>query len=714
MMRNLPMVLLMLLLSASAARGAQNSEDDKYAKFAKDAREWVWGMDLPQFNNRELPAAYKDESSVVLARYVDINMTKTRGVTFGQGLFSIDKGISMGKLVRQRIYINDEAALLKYSEYDYRSQIEEKWVGRKTNGKTAVGAKIIKPNGDVSEISTDEYTSIEDGNTKRTRMAIPGLEVGDVLDIFVYDLTNYENMGIDPIYISMNSEEPILDMQVHCGLDKRLHTRYRSYNGAPEMTESSDDDNYYLDLHTDATKKTPRRFYNDWMQTPYCVIKVFRKAPDYGEGSGIFKAPDAKPLIVFLFQCAHVKIIQPNCFLAPKPYKLIRKALKAHPEYNDKQKADVIDKVLTYCFNCNPSANEQHFDDFISTFAYYLRDNDIEFQIGVTTSKSSMPIDELLWGEWEMVIHVKDGDGYYTTPEEDVMEHEHKLPWKFQGQKAYFLDYGFYRRPGDDPHYEAKTLPEDDENDNYAHSEMKVKLDGTKVNIERRTQRKGSYKAGYQRGIATIFEIDSVYGKESSSKLSYTERYGEDRIRMIEYSRKTANSRFADEVEAFHDRRAEKVTGFSLNNIGIETGNPELDYTISYTLSGIVSKAGDDIAISVGQLVTKEKPLWKEERERSEDANFGAPGHSEHSIDIEIPEGYTVSQETLDAITMNVSNDCCGYKTTANVENGHIKIKVRKERKKADIAGADWQKMVARFDAEKKFVSSKIILTKKK
>ena len=60
--------LLTLLLLAIIALPTLAFDDNDYQKFVKEVKEDVWKKDLPQFKNRTVPAQYKNESAVILAR----------------------------------------------------------------------------------------------------------------------------------------------------------------------------------------------------------------------------------------------------------------------------------------------------------------------------------------------------------------------------------------------------------------------------------------------------------------------------------------------------------------------------------------------------------------------------------------------------------------------------------------------------------------------
>lgn len=74
--------LLTLLLLAIIALPTLAFDDNDYQKFVKEVKEDVWKKDLPQFKNRTVPAQYKNESAVILARYEELSIDLSKKFNF--------------------------------------------------------------------------------------------------------------------------------------------------------------------------------------------------------------------------------------------------------------------------------------------------------------------------------------------------------------------------------------------------------------------------------------------------------------------------------------------------------------------------------------------------------------------------------------------------------------------------------------------------------
>ena len=103
-------------------------------------------------------------------------------------------------LNRVCIHINDQAALKKYSEFDFISYYQRYRLGWSEKVKHVLGVRVIKPDGTIREVSTDDYVNTAEGKKdkeKGQKLAVPGLAVGDNSDIVTYEEKKFEEHTID-------------------------------------------------------------------------------------------------------------------------------------------------------------------------------------------------------------------------------------------------------------------------------------------------------------------------------------------------------------------------------------------------------------------------------------------------------------------------------------------------------------------------------------
>lgn len=166
-------VLALLFITPNA-----NADDkEKYKLFAEETRKEVWALELPEFTSTAVPEKYKDESAVILAAHSRLEVTKKTRFNVGAflgGFHYIDREVNCRDLYRMLVQINDKAALKEFSEFDYKAEIRKKEWRYDENYQQVLGVRIIKPDGTVNEVSTDEYmTATEAGKTGNNVRNLP-------------------------------------------------------------------------------------------------------------------------------------------------------------------------------------------------------------------------------------------------------------------------------------------------------------------------------------------------------------------------------------------------------------------------------------------------------------------------------------------------------------------------------------------------------------
>ena len=99
----------------------------------------------------------------------------------------------------------------EHSEFSFTKRLKaRKGWGRK--GTNYVGVKIIKPDGSEKEIEIDEEAVRADDEYK---LAISGLEEGDILDYYIYSIEPFKQKygyTFEPITRTISDEYPIKEM----------------------------------------------------------------------------------------------------------------------------------------------------------------------------------------------------------------------------------------------------------------------------------------------------------------------------------------------------------------------------------------------------------------------------------------------------------------------------------------------------------------------
>ena len=167
------------------------------AALVSEVRNEVWSLNLPDFKNMTVPEKYRNEPAVILAAHSRLEVTrKTKLDWWGMGLTK--QQITCRSIYRQMVYINSQSALEEMSQFSFLSQEKERYT--RNEQQRILGVRIIKPDGTIQETDPQEYMETDEGGHPRSRniqekwnkLAVPGLEIGDIIDLFLRTIHHTE------------------------------------------------------------------------------------------------------------------------------------------------------------------------------------------------------------------------------------------------------------------------------------------------------------------------------------------------------------------------------------------------------------------------------------------------------------------------------------------------------------------------------------------
>ncbi|MDE5595850.1 MAG: DUF3857 domain-containing protein [Muribaculaceae bacterium] len=726
-MKTSRLLSLFILLSSLAVFSAKADEAEDYRIFADEVKSAVYSTEMPEFEVREIPEKYADASAVFVAIYHELNARKKTGFGHLPGTirFSAKARVEGGELCRMLIYINDKAGLEKFSEFDFATDMKKKMSNAHRKQRHVMGVRVIKPDGTINDVNTDEFVEVEEGKKnkeKRRKLAVPGLEVGDMIDVFFYTAHKLQNVHLEPMTYYLRDIYPIMNYHVHAVVDDNLTTQYRTLNGAPDFAVSRDDDkNYVLDMTAQDIAAEPRLWYSSDEQSPLVKLYVYNRrsdayTPNSARKDGLQQNPDPKEIkkdfwigreLIFHNGQNFVNYYLKN---GAKAVKEISKQLKKG-EIDSVAAADYLYNLLTLAYFVS--------DENLYHMRFGLQLNDLLRGLGkvkyydfVTTDNEEEAVDELAsMFNAEGGICLLDGKRHYLTPRAIISPSE--LHGDFIGRKyqSYHTDKYIKQHPEVDTIY--RTLPETSPEQNRNVSEMKVRTDGTSAVIDRRESRTGVTKLGVQH-LLTAEDIVNAY-------LSYLNRSGAevslkgnnkkaaDRQERYNSERQEQQDAFKQEVEDSHKNQTEFISG-NVEQVGIDPDAPELIYNVSYKMDGFVKQAGKNKIMSVGNLLGGQTELLTADRERNDDIVMSSPREFVVRADIELPAGYRVSEKALDALRREVKNEAGLFTVTAEAKGGHVIIEITKRYNHRHEPAGLWRELTEIVDAASAWQSSTLLL----
>lgn len=704
-------ILLVQLLTLSV----NADEKADYLKLAQKVRQEVWSSTPADFQKRTVPDRYKNASAVILSYYRELSTDYYRKATADLVLnLRLTRQIDCTDMERMLIQINDKKALKDYSEFTFKTK-SRKWTwGYHHKTQTVLGIRVIKKNGNVQEVSLDDYVDVKEGKNDKDlsqKIAVPGLEVGDCIDVFSLDQIDTQEQQLDPFYFVLRQDEPVLYTKVHCVLDQSLATVYRTMNGAPDFTQTTDKDkNAVLDMVMDKPIDAESSiWYNSLEQSPFiemyitptkAKVAVVEKAM---RQKGVRGNPDVTPILQDDWKLLKSYVSKGGYSPAglPSTYKSVFKSAKKEG-MSAEEKADRI-----YSFEYVSSGSSQR---AFNTVANYLRKLGVELEMGITTPFGALPVDKLInYNSTSWFFRLKGTDMYYFPGTYPKVASE--IPYIYQGRKAYMQD-----------SEEQITIPVSQAEDNKSVNDMVVKLDGTKLDISRKVTYSGEQK---MYGQSLVSPDNTLFG---SSQLEaywrylkyddkdpyscYTKKESAELKGAFNEFRKNAIEPFKAEISSYHDGDPVQVGGYGVDCVGIRRDSSNFVYHVDYVMDGMVKRAGNNYLLSVGKLIGSSMKLEGKDRERIDDVWRKMAFVDEWNIEIPLPQGYKVSAEALKKIETSVANECGEFTVKATAGNESVKVYVRKCFAHRVEPVSNWNKLLALVDACSAFADKQMVIAK--
>lgn len=708
-------VVFSILLVQLFTLSVNADEKADYLKLAQKVRQEVWSSTPADFQKRTVPDRYKNASAVILSYYRELSTDYYRKATADLVLnLRLTRQIDCTDMERMLIQINDKKALKDYSEFTFKTK-SRKWTwGYHHKTQTVLGIRVIKKNGNVQEVSLDYYVDVKEGKNDKDlsqKIAVPGLEVGDCIDVFSLDQIDTQEQQLDPFYFVLRQDEPVLYTKVHCVLDQSLATVYRTMNGAPDFTQTTDKDkNAVLDMVMDKPIDAESSiWYNSLEQSPFiemyitptkAKVAVVEKAM---RQKGVRGNPDVTPILQDDWKLLKSYVSKGGYSPAglPSTYKSVFKSAKKEG-MSAEEKADRI-----YSFEYVSGGASQR---VFNTVANYLRKLGVEIEMGITTPFGALPVDKLInYNSTSWFFRLKGTDVYYFPGTYPKVASE--IPYIYQGRKAYMQD-----------SEEQITIPVSQAEDNKSVNDMVVKLDGTKLDISRKVTYSGEQK---MYGQSLVSPDNTLFG---SSQLEaywrylkyddkdpyscYTKKESAELKGAFNEYQKNAIDPFKAEISSYHDGDPVQVGGYGVDCVGIRRDSSNFVYHVDYVMDGMVKRAGNNYLLSVGKLIGSSLKLEGKDRERIDDVWRKMAFVDEWNIEIPLPQGYKVSAEALKKIETSVANECGEFTVKATAGNESVKVYVRKCFAHRVEPVSNWSKLLALVDACSAFADKQMVIAK--
>jgi len=685
-----------------------------YKEFSQYVRDLVWSLELPEFKNPQRTDSFNDKSAVILASYEECIVGKKDKVSLAT--FQQIPQINSTWMYRQMVQINDESALKHYSEFDALAYASRRvpYYG-KIEVRTVIGVRVIKPDGSIHEVSTDDYVLSSEGRKDkdgRQRLAVPGLAVGDIIDVFTYRYKSAKGLNPAPIVFSFKDEYPMLSYRVHCEIDNSLSTRYRTLNGAPVFKISRNALNdWALDVRVKNVNETaPGLWYDAMSQTPLTLLYISiadgsTVAPKITETPGIHANPAANLLYDEAWEAWDRQMHFVG--LNKKEKAAVKEAMSKYQD--QEQRADFLyEQYVAYIL----AHKLQSYDEnaFNLWLASYFNKAGIDFECGITTTNSCEPMDQLISSyNVTRFLRLPSGKCYFPPL---FAGYPGEVPSQLQGRQALICTNQNHKlKQGP---YKPILLPESKIEDNVDATVIKAQIDGSLMQISRTTKQMGVMREKTSLLLATreelVHSISKNHDQWDGMADLYNKKYANEIQEGIESDREEQKELFRTEITAYHSEAPSSVGDCRVLSVGTTKEEPSFTYQTEYTMERMVKRAGDNIVLAVGQLIGEEIKIEGKDRERSADVCRVAPLLFTWDIEVTLPEGYQVHPEALALLQDEFFNECGSFTASPTAKDGKLYLKVEKRIFHKCEKLEKWPQLVEIYDRSHEFASKQLVL----
>jgi len=723
--------LLAIFLTLSITN---NLSANDYKKHAKEIRDAVWNWDSNIFKNYSVPEKYKNESAVILARHQQIEATsKNKSIS----ILLDNKKLYYTKVDRIMIKLNDKKALEEYSEFSFEEEIKSIGHLRWNKLKTVVGARIIKPNGRVQEINVDEdAVTITEGKKDKEafkKIAIKGLETGDILDYFYSEDMELETFNISPQTFTFFSKYPTLSYSVECVLGQKLTAEYRSVNGAPNFEQSIDaNKNTILKVSQNNLSVVDDiesiRWLSIYRDLPMIRLMILNNSsklinkPASARKNGIYENVSYGEILKD--KKGNFAAWSNKMFWMGDIYKKTNKAIE---NYKHKNASLSNDELALYIYDALrfywPNDYQNYpYQKFFMALEKILKENNIECKICFSTNRFG-PNKEQIVEDNDLSIFLSTNNNRQLFFYPNGYKYAGEILPIFEGETASAVSVKKYKDNsaiGIEGVTSEFKIPGSSYKDNTSVIKSEITFseqNPLELKIKRTTISSGAMKDDYLGVLALYEDWDKVMRKRLLIETDFwqdTENDKDSRKYIDQYKthfedkRKEQKEIMQAEFKEYHSTNSGELIAYSIKSIGTTIDEPKFEFETEYTIDGLVKKAGNNLLLDAGKLIGVQWIPTEKERKRDWNAYISAPMSIENDIIIEIPTHYTI--EGIENLNKNIDNKYGRFTSSATIKGNKLRITTSKIYKQNFIPKEAWSTLLDMIDMTNNFCSQSVIL----
>jgi len=602
----------------------------------------------------------------------------------------------------------------------------------------------------MKEINNDDIVlTRNDATQKEAKLAIPDLQVGDIIDYFIAKQQNIAQTSSGKIAaytFTLFDDSPIMYYSIHFEIGKKYAVEYRCYNGAQEFKRSTGEDHdNILDI---VQKNIPSYSESGLWTAPYRQLPIIRMNILVGAMGGYGRRDTRDPGEVYKNQSADEFIDETKKEIAYSKklnsrYSIDMQILEEYYKNVMKNKKNMTaDSLLRemyymYRFRSWVDVGTGDFESVINrhdisrnealivfNFGYFLNLADIDNKLVLLTAARQPRMNEIMSNAEINFLLSAQGSDLRLFSFDDMYAPSYTVPYYYENaRQAITLDLKGSKEYNPKDFAEGKvdlSSTTADKNARIEKLNISFSPNESLLNLNRNTTLKGHYKQDVQKQLILFEDYHAAERKLFGVKQTLfdqmtgnkkTKKFGEELQTAFDQARAKNKDAFIAEAKDWFEQEVTGLTDHKVVNMGVRHTNPDFVYASKFKLDGLVKKAGNNYIIDIGKIQGSPLQIKPDQRKRTLDIYMPFARSLTTEIAFQIPEGYTV--EGVAALNKKVENETGHFIAEAASDGTTVTIKIRKSYNHVFEPVGNWDKLLAFIDAANEWYNTKLLLKKK-
>lgn len=732
---------------------AQSSKEE-YKKRSEEVRNEVWNWNIKAFKETKVPDSAKKFSYVVIARHNEVEASARNKVHYYGISMAVSKEKTIVRTFRERVKIQDKAALESYSSINYTAYEGKKVGVEKSDVVSFVGVRIIKPDGAVKEVDADETVfTVDEKRNREAKLAISGLEIGDILDYYIqlYKRANdFASTGSLPLAYVLADEVPVLHYSLHGVVSKKFALEHISMNGAPKLRVSEVDGDWEFSASVaDVHARPTGLWFSSYRQMPIIRLHLIPGGMMKSSVTGMqrHKAGNLNDKIERedLYKEIAAEVSAMGTQRAMGAFGMLYSGVNALlKSYQKKYGAIPDDSLAAHIFYAmryvmlfdeqdkkelrpvDPSGNYRSINENKYLFVYneLLKMFRLEPEVFAFTSKYG-PEEEDIFLASDLTVMIKPyRNSNQLFSMETLFTNAGAVPYHYENQEVVGLSsrvvWKNYEKQVISPTKVALPFEKAMNNHHLEHLQLSFPdNDLSQVNVKRNTVLTGHFRAPMQQQLLlyedfcneerSAFGLEKNFVEELESNRK-TKALAEEYQLAMKKAREAMKEVFTQEINDQFGVKPVAVTQWKVRQSGIRHTQPDLIYDTEFKLDNITKRAGENYLIDLGALLGGQLDIKDEQRNRKDDVYMPYARSFMHVVEMDIPKGYAV--EGLENIQTTVNNATGWFSAKGNMDGNKLILKIEKGYRKSFLKAEEWPALLEMMDKAVAFKDQKLLLKK--